>query len=251
MAFRYSSAVRCLLVLAALVPLAHGASALAEPTLSPASSDEVLVYEWRLEGFKGLLLRLVAPGRGEGTLTTVLNDRLHLETELHISAERQRKGEYWLYGSEIDPRARRSLRAWSSQRVGDKSKERQADLEDENVIDVASGILLVRRDPPVEPRRMRIWSNGRLYPVLIEPHGEERRRFRGREAEVREFRIRGYRVPGEREWKGGIDLYLADDDSATPVEILVANKGVRVRMLLDEEASQLGLPNPSRATAGS
>ena len=75
----------------ALACLFLTASAVAETTLRAAPGDERLVYEWKVEGIKGLFLRLVAPGRGEGSLTTVLNEQGHLETELHISAERRRR----------------------------------------------------------------------------------------------------------------------------------------------------------------
>ena len=219
----------------------------AEPTLQAAAGDERLVYRWKVEGVKGLILRLVAPGRGEGSLTTVLNPEGHLETELHMSAEKRRKGDFWRYGSSVDPVAKRSLRAWTAQKIGDKERAREADLEDDDLIDLASGILLVRRDPPTLRRRMRIWSNGKLYPVVIEPRGEARGNFRGRRSRIRIYAIRGYRVPGEREWKGGLELHLADDPSATPVEMHVLNKGVRARLRLDEEASQFGLPDLRRA----
>ncbi len=224
-------------------------AARAEPTLKAAAGDERLVYKWKIEGIKGLILRLVAPGRGEGSLTTILNPEGEFETELHMSAEHRRKGDFWRYGSSVDPVAQRSLRAWSKQKIGDDERVREADLRGEDVIDLASGILLVRRDPPQVPRRMRIWSSGRLYPVVVEPLGESRTEFRGRPARVRIYAITGYRVPGEREWKGGLELYLADDESATPVEMAVLNKGVRARLRLDEEASQFGLPELRRAAA--
>ncbi len=229
--------------------LALAATASAEPTLTATAAGERLVYRWKVEGMKGIILRLVAPGRGEGSLTTVLNDAGHFETELHMSAEKRRAGDFWRYGSSVDPVAKRSLRAWTAQKIGDKKKSGEADLEGEDLIDLASGILLVRRDPPTLRRRMRIWSNGKLYPVLVEPRGEGHADFRGRRAKVRIYSIRGYRVPGEREWKGGLELHLADDASATPVEMYVLNKGVRARLRLDEEASQFGLPDLRQATA--
>ena len=209
----------------------------------------MLVYQWKVEGIKGLILRLVAPGRGEGSLTTVLNSSGHFETELHMSAERRRKGDFWRYGSSVDPLAARSLRAWTAQKIGAKERSREADLEGDDVIDLASGILLVRRDPPTVRRRLRIWSSGRLYPVVIEPRGEGRAEFRGRQVTVRHYSISGYPVPGERQWRGGVELHLADDPSATPVEMLVHNKGVRARLRLDEAASQLGLPQPRQVAA--
>ena len=82
---------------------------------------------------------------------------------------------------------------------------------------------------------------------MVEPHGEERTVFRGRPTTVRIYSIRGYAVPGEREWNGGIEFHLAEDASATPVEMVVLNKGVRARLRLDEEASQFGLPELRRA----
>ena len=223
--------------------LAGAGAAAAEPSLKADAGDEMLVYRWKVEGIKGIILRLVAPGRGEASLTTVLNEQGHFETELHLSAEKRRKGDFWRYGSSVDPVARRSLRAWTAQKIGDKEKSAEANLEEDDLIDLASGILLVRRDPPTSRRRMRIWSNGKVYPVIVEPRGEERADFRGRPTQVRVSSINRYRVPGEREWKGGLELHLADDASATPVEMFVLNKGVRARLRLDEEASQFGLPD--------
>lgn len=234
------------LALACLAALASPAAG--EPTLQPGPGDEHLVYEWRLEGFKGVLLRLVAPGRGEGSLITVRTPEGNLSSELHISAERRREGEYWLYGSEVDPRVPRTVRAWSEQLFRGKPKARHSDLDAERVIDVTSGILLVRRDPPQEIERMRIWSNGRLYPVEVRPAETGVAELGGESHRVRRYEIRGVEVPGERLWTGAVDLVLADDPSATPVEIFVANKGVRVRLLLDEDASRLGLPGAA-ATA--
>ena len=255
-AFRHSNAIvptmgaRRIFGMVLAVCLAATGAVSAEPTLRPAEGDELLVYRWKVEGIKGLILRLVAPGRGEGSLTTVLNADGHFETELHMSAEKRRQGDFWRYGSSVDPEARRSLRAWTAQKIGDKEKEGEADLEGDDVIDLASGILLVRRDPPTMRRRMRIWSNGKLYPVIIEPRGEDHAPFRGKQTRLRRYAISGYRVPGEREWKGGLELLLADDESATPVEMLVLNKGVRARLRLDEQASQFGLPTPPQAAEG-
>lgn len=238
-----------LLLLVVTLCLGAADPAAGEPTLEAGPGDERLVYDWKIEGFKGLILRLVAPTRGEGSLTTVLDPDGIYETELHMSAEHRRQGDFWRYGSTFDPQANRSLSAWTMQKIGDDERSREADLTGEDLIDLASGILLIRRDPPATRRKMRIWSNGRLYPVAIERHGERRDEFRGRPATVRVYSIRGYRVPGEREWNGGLELHLADDPSATPVEMFVLNKGVRARLRLDEAASQLGLPEPARVPA--
>jgi hypothetical protein len=79
---------------------------------------------------------------------------------------------------------------------------------------------------------MEIWSDGRLYPVLVVPHGSARRRLEGREVVVRHYVVRGIERPGRRLWKGGLELWLADDPAATPVEIVVTRSAARVRLEL-------------------
>ena len=100
------------------------------------------------------------------------------------------------------------------------------------VIDVASGILTLRHDPPTLPRRLEIWSDGRLYPVVVMPLERERRRLQGREVVARRYSIQGVVVPGQRRWKGRLDLWLADDGIATPVEIVVDRGFASVQLLL-------------------
>ena len=73
-------------------------------------------------------------------------------TELLITSQRSREGEYWRYGAVIDPVGRRTVRAWMSQFFRGESKEKSADLGDESVIDFTSGIHLLREDPPTERR---------------------------------------------------------------------------------------------------
>jgi hypothetical protein len=100
---------------------------------------------------------------------------------------------------------------------------------------MASGILLLRRDPPSAPRNMRIWNDGKIYPVVILPRGTVKRSVGGRKVRVRHFAIRARRVPNQRLWKGRMDIFLADDEAATPVEISVERRMARVRLTLVEE----------------
>ena len=211
------------------------AGALASALLvDPAAAldNETLRYSWSLGGFFGTVARMFLPGRGEGTLTTRDGEAGTTEVELDITAPTV-AGEFWRYGSAMDSSDWRTLRAWSSYRFRGRDGAKESDLGEESVIDIASGILLLRRDPPTMPRDMRIWSDGKIYPVVIQPRGTVSRRFGGRPQAVRHYAIRARKVPNERLWKGKLDIFLANDEAATPVEISVERSMARVRLLIE------------------
>jgi hypothetical protein len=56
----------------------------------------------------------------------------------------------------------------------------------------------------------------------------------GRKVPTRHFQIRGLEIEGERHWKGHMDLWLAKDEAATPVEIHFDRTLVGVRLKLDQ-----------------
>jgi len=49
------------------------------------------------------------------------------------------------------------------------------------------------------------------------------------------YRVRGQRISGERFWKGGMDLWLAQDEARTPVRIQVERGFANVRLDLVNE----------------
>ena len=101
------------------------------------------------------------------------------------------------------------------------------------MLDIASGIYAIRRDPPQKTRRMEIWSDGDVYPVDVIPQGFETRTLAdGRKVQVQKFSIRGVDIPDRERWKGRLDLWLARDEAATPVEILISRNLADVRMEL-------------------
>ena len=216
-------------------PSLLGALVLALLSVAPASGQEseTLRYRWSLGGFFGTLARVFLPGHGDGALVTDRPEEGNLEVRLDITAPAA-QGDFWRYGAEIDPGDGRTLRAWSSYEFRGRKDEKLSELDEEAVIDVASGITLLRRDRPTAPRDLRIWNDGKIYPVTIFPRDRERRRLGDEEVMVQHYAIRARRVPGERLWKGKLDIYLADDEVATPVEISVERKMARVRLLLDE-----------------
>ena len=81
------------------------------------------------------------------------------------------------------------------------------------MLDIASGIYSIRQNPPTKTRRMEIWSDGTIYPVVVIPVGVETRQMKGgKKIEVRHFSIRGIDVPDRGKWKGKLDLWLARDE---------------------------------------
>jgi hypothetical protein len=100
------------------------------------------------------------------------------------------------------------------------------------VLDVASGIFAIRSNPPDKTRRMEIWSDGRIYPVVVIPLGIETRQLPKRQVRARHYSIRGISVPGRNRWKGKLDLWLTTDAAATPVEILISRNLADVRLQL-------------------
>jgi hypothetical protein len=79
---------------------------------------------------------------------------------------------------------------------------------------------------------MRIWSDGKVYPVVVRRVGVERVTVPAGSFETEHYRVRGVRAGDARYWKGGLDLWLARDETATPVRIQVERGLANVRLEL-------------------
>lgn len=200
------------------------------------SLPERFDYRWSLAGFKGALARLFVPGQGEGRLTTARagdgGESALIQTELLISSSDGQEGEFWLYGAEIDPVERRTVRSWSSQRFRGESREREREAEDVDALDLASSIYYLRQERPDLPTEDVIWSSGRLNAVMVRPGPRGTAVWQGRRVDTRSYSIRGLPKPGQRTWSGKMDLVLTDDERAIPLEIVVVRKGLRIRLEL-------------------
>ncbi len=205
---------------------------------STAGADERLRYTWKLDGFVGSLAALFFPSRGVGELSVVALADGTLKSELRISPTSSRSGDFYLSGSEWEPTTGRTVRAWSSQVWRGERKSKQSEVDAVGVVDVVSGILALRRDPPATARRLEIWSDGKLYPVLVVPHGAERRVLGGREVSARHLTVRGLDIAGRKRWKGQLELWIADDPEGTPIEIVVNRGSARVRLTFVERSSE-------------
>ena len=220
--------------LATAVLVAALALANALPTRATEPVSEEFRYRWRLGSLLGVVAGLFLPSHGEGVLRVAPADGGNLTSELLITSEESRRGEYWRYGSEMDPDTGRAVRAWSSYRWRGEEKEKRAEIEEDGVVDVVSGIWAIRRDPPDRPRPMEIWSDGKIYPVVVVPRGRETRTIDGRKIATRHFTVKGYDAPGKRRWKGSLELWLAEDAAATPVEIRIARNLADLRLELQD-----------------
>ena len=125
------------------------------------------------------------------------------------------------------------IRAWSSYSWRGESKSKSEEIEKQGVLDVAAGIYAIRSDPPQKSRRMEIWSDGKIYPVVVIPLRDRDAQAPGRQGRrPATTRSAASTSPAERKWKGKLDLWLATDEAATPVEILISRNLADVRMEL-------------------
>ena len=226
-------ALAVLAALAAPAPLgaqpATTATAATAAITAAGPRDEEFHYRWELGNLMGNFAGLFLPDRGEGALTFKNEGNGNLRSELVITSPGH-AGEYWRYGAVIDPRRLQPIRAWSSYLWRGKSKSKSEEISQQGVMDVVSGIYAIRQDPPEKPRRMEIWSDGRIYPVVVTPLGIENRKLPQGTVRARHFSIRGVNQPGAKRWKGKLDLWLTPDEWATPVEILISRNLADVRL---------------------
>jgi hypothetical protein len=203
-------------------------------TANGDTGDESFHYRWRLKSFLGRLAGLFFPNQGDGVLSFQTTPEGHLISTLDVTSEKSDEGEFWSYGAEVDILHQRTLRAWSSYRFRGKGKEKEDDVEEEGVVDIAYGIFRIRADPPRSPQRLRIWSDGHIYPVDVLPQGTETRKVGGEKIETRHYLIQGAEEPNQRFWKGTLELWLAQDPESTPVAILIRRTGIGVLLELVE-----------------
>ena len=200
-------------------------------TAAGATAPEELRYRWHLGRFLGRVAGLFLPSEGDGVMTLRQSDGAYV-TELVITSEHSRDGEFWRYGSRIDPANGHAERAWSSYRWRGEAKSEQEDLTQDGVMDIVAGIYTIRRETPTSTRRMEIWSDGKIYPVEVVPRGHEMRTIDGRDVLTRHYTVRGYKTPSGRQWKGALELWLATDAAATPVEIHITRNLAALQLRL-------------------
>jgi hypothetical protein len=202
---------------------------LSAASVTPAAA-EALVYNWRLQGVAGVLAGIMLPNNGRGELRTTQENGKRT-TELEITSPQSERGEYFLYGAESNADGSAAV-AWSSYRWRDEEKSKRERVEVAGVVDVASGIQRIREQQPQREMAMRIWSDGKVYPVVVRRVGSENVTVPAGRYQTDHYRVRGVKRDGERFWKGHLDVWLARDQQATPVRIQVERGLANVRLEL-------------------
>lgn len=200
---------------------------------SPGGAEE-FHYEWKLGGAGGIVAGLFIPRHGEGKLSYVPNGDGRIVSQLLITSEASEEGEYWRYGSEIEVDTGFSVEAWSDYRWRGETESERKPVEESGVHDIVAGIRALRLDPPTKTRHLEVWSDGKIYPVMVIPRDFEERQVGDRTVRVRHYDVRGFDVPDRRRWKGSMDLYLAQDARATPVEIRLVRSLAKLQLELVE-----------------
>lgn len=207
------------------------AALLALPAQAAAPTREEFRYRWKLSNLVGAVAGMFLPSEGDGSLTFETAEG-RLRSELLITSPASRKGDYFRYGAEVEAEKLQPIRAWSSYSWRGEQKSRSEEVRDKGVLDIASGIYSIRRDLPKAERAMSIWSDGRIYPVVVIPRGIELRAIGSRRLQARHYAVRGVVKPNEKRWKGKLDLWLATDAEATPIEIVISRNLADVRLVL-------------------
>jgi hypothetical protein len=207
------------------------------PGASALGSDEDFHYHWRLGNLVGTVLGLFLPRQGDGELAFKMQKDGHLRGELVITSPESREGEYWRYGSEIDPRTLQPIRVWSSFLWHGRSKSTSDEIDQKGVLDISCAIYTLRHETFEKPRDMEIWSDGKIYPITVIPMGNEVRTISKQNVETRHFAIRGRDLPDRRKWTAKVDFWLARDSASTPVEIQISRRLADVRLELRPAAS--------------
>lgn len=198
----------------------------------PRPTDEDFRYRWELSNFIGRIASAFLPGQGDGSLVFKIDSNGRLRSELTITSPDSARGDYFRYGSEVDAQTLRPIRAWSSYHWRGETKSKDESVDRTGVLDIAAGIYSIRRDPPRAIRRIEIWSDGKTYPVEIVPQGVVQRAVSGRKVLARHFIIRGFDAPGQRRWKGRMELWLSTDPTAKPLAIMLSRNLADVRLEL-------------------
>jgi Protein of unknown function (DUF3108) len=201
------------------------------------SADEDFHYHWKLGNVVGTILGIFLPRQGDGNLEFKLQKDGHLRGELLITSPESREGEYWRYGSEMDPRTLQPIRVWSSYQWHGRSKAYHDEVDQKGVLDISCAIYTLRHEPFEKPRDMEVWSDGKIYPIRVVPMGDEVRVIANQKIDTRHFAIRGRDLPERRKWTAKVDFWLAKDPVATPVEIQISRRLADVRLELRPNAS--------------
>jgi len=194
-----------------------------------AGGGEVIRLRWKLSGFLGFIAGLFVPNTGEALLTFVPLPDDRVKIEFLVTSEK-RQGEYYLYGAEVDRRSGSAIAIWNSEKIKDRRKDSEVRVDDPQTIDYASAVYRLRWYGPDEPHPMTVWDRGRSYSAEVEPLKVQEHKIDGARIDVRGYEIHGMKGGEGQPFDDKIWLYFAQDDHATPVEIIGKRGLIKARI---------------------
>lgn len=196
---------------------------------SAAAGGEAVHLRWRLTGFLGLLAGLFVPNDGNALLTFDPAPEARTRIQLLITAPK-RDGEYFLYGADVNSDSGAVAAVWSAYAFKKDSGTKSQRIDEPNVLDFASAVYLLGRNPPKKKIVWSVWNRGELFAAEIEPLPPEKRRINGERVAVQGYAVRGADVPGQRTFEEKLFFYFTADDDPRPLEILASRGLIHLRM---------------------
>lgn len=182
-----------------------------ETTSIPATlPSEVITFRWKIEGLQGFVARLfnLVPTAGEGVLEVVPAGPGRIVCQFRATSHQESADDHWTYRVEVNLDQEKTEWVSDSWHFRGRHKEKEYDLSSESALDIISGLHLMRLSPPTEARRITAWSDGKVYPVMVTPHGLEQREVNGRLLIVRHISVQGIREKGQGFFKAHWDSCL-------------------------------------------
>ncbi len=171
------------------------------PSIAEGQKEDIYLYKWKIKGFIRFVASIIGPSRGGARLVFSENNQ-ERKIELLLTAPGTR--DYYLYGAILDDRYN-TLSVWYEYRYGNKQKKYEDKKLPKSAFSIPSAILYLRERSPFVKEEKLIWSKGRLYPVVIEPVGDE-------SETVRKYYVSGIRKEGFRYWKGSFSIEFRNND---------------------------------------
>ena len=191
-----------------------------------------------MEGLQGVVARVLPfiPASGEAILSVIPQDGSTVDLSFRATSRDTSDGEYWSYTARFDPDARCTLQVVESSRFRGRSKRREHDLRGKEVIDLLSGLHLIRLDLPRSRQDGMLWANRRLYPVSLQPSGPETREIGGVRRDLLRFVVCGRRQAEHRYWKESAEVWVTAEAPNLPIQMLFKQRFGRVRLTCQEPA---------------
>jgi hypothetical protein len=233
--------------------LAAAAGAYAAQSNCGAGSPHVeqFRYSWRLRGGLSWVAGVMFPTSGVGELKNVYpsGGQQNIKSELLITTNsNEKKSGFFVYESEMDTAASKTLMTYHGYSWGNKSRKERTVLdylkrlahihretpdktEDKvkpltaetmpgnTLRDVLTAIYYLRQnaDNIKGPITTNIYSDGKSYPVIFRPAERQQFVIDGRRVSALGFEI--VDAPGGKKWPGGVKVWLSEDERRIPCRI--------------------------------